>query len=157
MVLYGSAIRSEGNLRPDIGDLDLALEIQVVNNALLDDIKAAAMDQQWRTAVQRAGLDTHLMQGDDRITVAGSLLKVLTLFERQTRGLDVPEDGRKPCTYILWSLPGQLESELTEVPEGLSAEVQACSSEEVKFLTQLCEQTFTRQERAKHFYQALTH
>lgn len=154
LVLYGSAVRSEGNLKNDIGDLDLALELHVECQELASCLRALPVDQQWRVAVQRVGLDQHLMQGDDRVTVAGSLSKVLTLFERQTRGLDLPEDGRKPCAYVLWTSA----DETLQAPGlrlGLSSEVQSAGDLETSFLKELCAQTLAQQGRAQQLHQQL--
>jgi predicted nucleotidyltransferase len=105
VVLYGSAVRSVGNVKPDIGDLDLAVEIDVTSDGLYQEYFSLPDDRQWRTAIERAGWDKVLMQGDDRITVAGSLTRVLTLFNRQLHGLDLPPTDQTPCLVTIWQHP----------------------------------------------------
>jgi hypothetical protein len=102
VVLYGSAVRSVGNTKPDIGDLDLAIEIEVVDPDLADRLQAVPPAQRWREAIVTSGWAVQLMQGDDRITLAGSLARVLALFNRQLNGLDIPEDGRMPAALTIW-------------------------------------------------------
>lgn len=103
VVLYGSAVRSVGNTKHDIGDLDLALEIDVVDADLAERLQAVPPAQRWRAAIVESGWADHLMQGDDRITLAGSLARVLALFNRQLHGLDIPADGRLPSMVTLWA------------------------------------------------------
>lgn len=100
-VLYGSAVRSVGNLKADIGDLDLALELEV-SARTAEKLAIWPEDSRWRTALALSGWDKVLMEGDDRVTLAGSLTKVLQLFNRQLNGLDIPADGRMPCLVTLW-------------------------------------------------------
>jgi len=106
VVLYGSAVRSVGNTKPDIGDLDLALEIDVVDPDLAERLQAVPPAQRWRAAIVESGWANYLMQGDDRITLAGSLARVLGLFNRQLHGLDIPADGRLPSMVTLWAHEG---------------------------------------------------
>lgn len=102
VVLYGSAVRSVGNTKPDIGDIDLAIEIEVLDPDLLDPLQAVPPAQRWREAIVTSGWAEHLMHGDDRITLAGSLARVLALFNRQLNGLDIPDDGRMPAALSIW-------------------------------------------------------
>lgn len=100
-VLYGSAVRSVGNLKADIGDLDLALELEVSARAA-EKLAIWPEETRWRVALALSGWDKVLMEGDDRVTLAGSLTKVLQLFNRQLNSLDIPADGRMPCLVTLW-------------------------------------------------------
>lgn len=153
VVLYGSAVRDQGNLQPDIGDLDLALDVEV-RGTLLTDVSELPLALQWRAAVERSGLTQHLMQGDDRITIAGSLAKVLTLFNRQLHGLDIPADGRLPCAIVLWSQPDTRLPALSGVPalyEELTpvSDVAPCPEELLQTLTTLQAHTYAEQNRAR--------
>jgi predicted nucleotidyltransferase len=105
VVLYGSAARSTGNVKSDIGDLDLAVEIEVCSEQLYLELSDLPEEQQWRAAIERSGWDEVLMQGDDRVTVAGSLTRVLTLFNRQLHGLDLPPTEQRPCLVTIWQHP----------------------------------------------------
>lgn len=150
VVLYGSAVRSLGNLKPDVGDLDLALEVQVDAPELRTQLLKAPPAQRWRRAVELSGLSDWLMQGDDRITVAGSLHKVLSLFERQSRGLDLPADGREPCAVVLWEHPSYAGLARASRPSdwGGDKEMVALAPQDCAFLPALCKQTLARQARA---------
>lgn len=118
VVLYGSAARSTGNMKPDIGDLDLAIEIEVCNEQLYLELGDLPEEQQWRAAIERSGWDKVLMEGDDRVTVAGSLTRVLTLFNRQLHGLDLPPTEQRPCLVTIWQHPDAASAPpaSTEVP-----------------------------------------
>jgi len=105
VVLYGSAARSTGNVKPDIGDLDLAVEIEICSEQLYLELSDLPDEQQWRAAIERSGWDEVLMQGDDRVTVAGSLTRVLTLFNRQLHGLELPPTEQRPCLVTIWQHP----------------------------------------------------
>lgn len=111
VVLYGSAVRSMGNTKPDIGDLDLAVEIDVTDVELVERLQHMPPAQRWREAMVVSGWAEHLMQGDDRITLAGSLARVLALFNRQLHGIDVPADGRAPAALTLWTRTIRLSPE----------------------------------------------
>jgi len=153
VVLYGSAVRDVGNLHADIGDLDLALELQV-SGPLLASLEELEPAQRWRAAVERTGLAEHLMQGDDRITLAGSLAKVLALFNRQLHGLDIPADGRLPCAIVLWAPPDQALPALRGIPDldpetDALDEVQPCTEGLLRTLTHLQAHTYAEQPRAR--------
>lgn len=101
-VVYGSAVRDKGNLLDDIGDLDIALELSVESPWLEQRLRAVPEPQRWRQALRWSGLETAIMQGDDRVTLAGSLARVLDLFWKQVNGRDIPADGRKPALICIW-------------------------------------------------------
>lgn len=151
VVLYGSAVRDQGNLQPDIGDLDLALEIQV-DDSLRTELHGLPVGQRWRAAVESSGLADHMMQGDDRVTLAGSLARVLRLFNRQMHGLDIPADGRSPSAVVLWACPGHSLPALRGVPslmpDGFDDELAPCSVEMLQTLTSLQARTFIAHSRA---------
>lgn len=153
VVLYGSAVRDVGNLHSDIGDLDLALDIEVTGE-LLAAVSGLEPAQRWRAAVERSGLAQQLMQGDDRITLAGSLSNVLALFNRQLHGLDIPVDGRRPCAIVLWTRPGVGLPALRGVPTLFEEtapmnELQPCPEELLQTLTSLQAHTYIEQSRAR--------
>lgn len=153
VVLYGSAVRDAGNLHSDIGDLDLALDLEVTSD-LLASVSELEPAQRWRAAVERSGLAEHLMQGDDRITLAGSLSKVLALFNRQLHELDVPADGRRPCAIVLWAQPDAQLPVVSSTPTLQEEspqlnELQPCSEALLQTLTWLQVSTLAEQSRAR--------
>ena len=156
VVLYGSAVRSTGNQKPDIGDLDLAVEIDVLSESLYMELSALPEEQQWRAAIEKAGWDKVLMQGDDRITVAGSLSRVLTLFNRQLHGLDLPPTDQKPCLVTLWQHPEAIP--VPPAPLGVPAlwrptieddELTVCPEELLQTLAYIEHKSINEQERAQ--------
>lgn len=104
-VLYGSAIRSFGNARPDVGDLDLAFEVEVTSPQLQAALARYPAADQWRKAMETSGWTDLLMAGDDRVTVAGSAAKVLDLFWDQLHGRQLMEDRRPPALLRIWEHP----------------------------------------------------
>lgn len=156
-VLYGSAVRSHGNLKPDIGDLDLALEIEVQDEALALTLAQLPAEQQWRAAIVQSGWASALMQGDDRITLAGSLSRVLQLFNRQLNGLDIPDDGRMPCLITVWARePGG--GSLGRVPDLVATdepETSACPAALTETLLYLEKTSLAEHERARRMTRAV--
>jgi hypothetical protein len=150
-VLYGSAVRSVGNTKPDIGDLDLALEIEVTDAGLLERLQVVPPAQRWREAIVVSGWAEHLMQGDDRITLAGSLARVLALFNRQLHGFDVPADGRAPAALTLWTRSTRTAPKsLPALDAGTPDELAPCPAQLRETLAYLEGQTVRTQARAEY-------
>lgn len=151
VVLYGSAVRSTGNTKPDIGDLDIALEIDVTDVELAERLQLVPPEQRWREAIVVSGWAEHLMQGDDRITLAGSLSRVLALFNRQLHGIDIPEDGRAPAALSLWTRRIRLAPESMPVLNRVDYdELAPCPQELRGTLDYLEAQTIATQARAEY-------
>ena len=116
-IVYGSAVRDKGNLLADIGDLDIALELSVESPWLEQRLRAVPEPQRWRQALRWSGLETALMQGDDRVTLAGSISTVLDLFWGQVNGRNLPADGRLPALVCIWP-PSRVRDHDTRFPGG---------------------------------------
>jgi predicted nucleotidyltransferase len=156
VVLYGSAARSTGNIKPDIGDLDLAIEVEVTSQELYLELSALPEEQQWRAAIERSGWDKVLMEGDDRVTVAGSLTRVLTLFNRQLHGLDLPPTEQRPCLVTIWQHPDAAATPpaSTEVPalwrpQVEDDELDACQAGLLETLAFIEHRSIQEEERAQ--------
>ena len=159
LALYGSAVRSSGNTKPDVGDLDLAIDIDVLDPALTERLTAVSPAQRWREAIVESGWAEHLMQGDDRITLAGSLARVLALFNRQVNRLDIPADGRLPALLTLWSR-GTLGAQQTSPPaltEGDYDELVTCPADLLQTLRYVQYYTLATQPRAQQLLELLSH
>jgi len=156
VVLYGSAARSTGNVKPDIGDLDLAIEIEVCSEELYLELSDLPEEQQWRAAMERSGWDQVLMEGDDRVTVAGSLTRVLTLFNRQLHGLDLPPTEQLPCLVTIWqhpdaasALPASTEAPALWCPSVEDDELDACQEGLLETLAFIEHRSLQEEERAQ--------
>lgn len=151
VVLYGSAVRTVGNAKPDIGDLDLALEIEVTDASLAARLQQLPPAQRWREAVVVSGWAAQLMQGDDRITLAGSLARVLALFNRQLHGIDVPADGRAPAALAIWTRSASTPPAcVPPLDAGSFDELNRCPDALRQTLAYLEAQTIAKQARAKY-------
>lgn len=151
VVLYGSAVRSVGNTKPDIGDLDLALEIEVTDSSLAERLQQMPPAQRWRAAVVVSGWAAQLMQGDDRITLAGSLARVLALLNRQLHGIDVPADGRAPAALAIWTRStGTPPTGLPPLTSSSFDELTRCPAALRQTLLYLEARTIATQARAKY-------
>lgn len=102
VVLYGSAVRDAENGDETIGDLDLALELDIYDKSLAKQLAALPAERRWREAIDRSGLSEALTGGDDRVTLAGSVLRVVSMFDNQLNGRDLDPFGRLPAAVIIW-------------------------------------------------------
>lgn len=157
LALYGSAVRNVSNTKPDIGDLDLAIDIEVFDQVLSARLESMPPAQRWRTAIVDSGWAEYLMQGDDRITLAGSLARVLTLFNRQVNRLDLPDDGHMPAMLTLWSRGHQ--GTLQPVPPPLAEcaydEAAKCPADLLQTLRYVQFLTLATQTRAQELVELL--
>lgn len=115
VALYGSAVRSQGAVARDIGDLDLAFEVEVTGETLFEQLNGLAGEARWRRAMELSGWEEHLMQGDDRVTIAGSLAKLLDLYWAQHEGRTDPPPGKPPVLVVIWTHPSVREARLADV------------------------------------------